>query len=262
MRRNRATIVGAVAIVLLGGAGPVAPGDDVTFRPTVVVVRGTGQGSGTVIASVPGETLVLTAAHVLESEGDPVVQVHRYNLGLEARRPPEGWPKSIPARVVAIDRAADLAILKVEGFSAMPHVARLAPEAREPDPGTVVTSVGIDKGGLSSWKTRVIESARVDMDKGGGVRPFLLTEKSPDFGRSGGGLFRPDGAVVGVCVGRAEAVRGRRVGIFASTASIHRLLAENGLDKAVARSMARRLPPSGRVETTKGVDPPAPAPMR
>ena len=45
------------------------PWDDATYRATVVVRRGTSQGSGTIIASVPGETLVLTASHVIKEIG-------------------------------------------------------------------------------------------------------------------------------------------------------------------------------------------------
>ena len=237
--------------------------DDLLFRPTVIVIRGTSQGSGTVIASSPGETLVLTAAHVLESDAEPFIEVHRYNLGLERRRRPEGWPKKIPAKVVAIDSASDVAVLKIAGFQAMPYVATVAPGPAEAEPETVVTSVGIDRGAkLSSWRTRVIDFAAIDMKKkaGGGDRPFVLTEKPPDFGRSGGGLFRDDGTVVGVCVGRAEVIRGRRVGIFASNTSIHRLLRENALETSVARSLARRLPRSSPIERTRGVVPAPPAP--
>ena len=45
------------------------PWDDATYRATVVVRRGTSQGSGTIIASVDGDTLVLTASHVVKAEG-------------------------------------------------------------------------------------------------------------------------------------------------------------------------------------------------
>jgi len=272
-RRIEIRVVALVAGLGLAGAVRGAdapksaplPSDNVTFRPTVIVVRGTSQGSGTVIASEPGETLVLTAAHVLEAEGRPSIEIHRYNLGLERRRPAEGWPKRVAARVVALDRAADLAILRVDGFETMPFVARVAGTSDEPPTGALVVSLGIDRGAkLASWHTRVLDLALIDMEKGGGDRPFLLTEKFPDFGRSGGGLFQADGTVVGVCVGRAEVVRGRRVGIFASSQSIHRLLRESKLDVDVARSMARRLPRSRGVERTRGEvptpDPPAPMP--
>ena len=65
---------------------PVFPGDNMTLRPTVIVRRGTSQGSGTIIASIEGETLVLTAAHVLRAQGPIVVELHRYNVGRDGAR--------------------------------------------------------------------------------------------------------------------------------------------------------------------------------
>lgn len=234
------------------GGEPSGPGRDLTFRPTVMVRRGTGQGSGTVIASAPGETLVLTAAHVLEGDGPPYIEVHRYNLGLERLRGREGWPRRLTARLVARDRDADLAVLRVEGFRALPFVARVADGPGEPATGQPVVSVGIDLGSkLASWSARVVGPARVDMKKGGGDRPFLLVDRLPEHGRSGGGLFAADGAVVGVCIGRAEVVRGRRVGVFASTESIRRLLREHDLEAAVARRPTRPRP----VEPTRATAP-------
>ncbi len=246
----------------------LAPGkhsatDDYTFRPTVIVTRGKHQGSGTVIASVPGETLVLTAAHVMESSEPAFVEVHRYNLALENKRGSEGWPKRIPATVVATDPAADVAIMRITGFQAMPYVARLTGRPVEPEAGTPVLSVGIDRGTkLSSWPTRIIDMARIDMKKGGGDRPFLLTDVPPDFGRSGGGLYGPSGTVVGVCVGRAEVIQGKRFGIFASCESVHKILRDNNLDLNVARSVLRRSPKRTQVEPTRSpvVVPPTPLP--
>lgn len=255
--------LGMIAVGLGIGAGPPEGLDDWLFRPTVIVARGTSRGSGTVIASVSGETLVLTAAHVLEGKGEPKVEIHRYNLGLEKARDGKGWPKSIAATVAAVDRAADVAVLRMEGFEALPFVASLAAGQGEPGRGTVVTSVGIDGGAeLASWTARVVDLARIDMEKGGGDRPFLLTDRRPDFGRSGGGLFVADGALVGVCVGRVDTVEGRGPGIFASGASVRRLLREGKLDGAVARSVARRLPLTEpiSIERTRGVVPGAPVP--
>jgi S1-C subfamily serine protease len=131
--------------------------DDLTFRPTVLVRQGSAAGSGTVIASLPGQTLVLTAAHVV-SEGDAaVVEAHRYNLGLERARKPEGWPVRLAARVVGNDPAGDVAVLRIVGKEAMPHVARLGRPgviAR----GAAVTSLGIDGAErLGSWNARVVD---------------------------------------------------------------------------------------------------------
>src|SRR5512144_797860 len=89
-RSGLAGVALAVLVAILPGASPPrvpadrpVPADDGTFRPTVLIRRGTMQGSGTVIASVEGETLVLTAAHVVRGPGELRVELHRYNLGLE-----------------------------------------------------------------------------------------------------------------------------------------------------------------------------------
>ena len=133
------------------------------------------------IASIPGETLVLTASHVLDAEGPTSIEVHRYNLGLEKRRSSAGFPRTIPARIVAIDRASDLAVLKVSGFEAMPYVARLALGGTEAPPGLAVVSVGIDLGeSLASWGSRVVEPVRIDLNRGGeNLRLFLSSSRSP-----------------------------------------------------------------------------------
>ena len=82
---------------------------------------------------------------------------------------------------------------------ALPFVARLDPEADEPTRGDLLTSVGIDRGlHLTTWQTTIEGSAMVDLKKGGGARRFTVTTRPPEHGRSGGGLFRQDGAVVGV----------------------------------------------------------------
>ncbi|MFO0910802.1 MAG: serine protease, partial [Isosphaeraceae bacterium] len=254
---------------------PIDPVPDaLTFRPTVVIRHPTGQGSGTVIASIPGEALVLTAAHVTEGGGAGiVVDFHRYNLGVERTAGPEAWPVSIPAELVAFDTSADVAVLRLKGKRVLPFVARLARPGDEPASGAVVTSVGIDGGEqLRSWMTRVSETAwmsmsnpeasaprstsrseirgrtrssseatqpsrallqaRFDRD----VRPFLLTERAPVPGRSGGGLFDAQGALVGLCVGRIEGGHDRGLGLFASGESVRTLLREHGLDATVARS--------------------------
>ncbi|MGE3821446.1 MAG: serine protease [Isosphaeraceae bacterium] len=243
--------------------------DDLTFRPTVLVRQGDAAGTGTVIASIPGETLVLTASHVATAEGGtPIVEVHRYNLGLERSRPAEGWPVRLPAEIVARDPAGDVAVLRIVGKTAMPHVARLARPGEVAHRGAVVTSVGIDGADhLSSWIARVVETSwfvmepvtsRDDPDLSLGVaggsgrsdrkgigadptgpeRPFLLTTRAPVQGRSGGGLFDSNAFLIGVCVGRLEAGPGRGQGVFASGESVRRLLREHDLEASLARSDA------------------------
>ena len=132
--------------------------DDWTFRPTVVVRCGNGQGSGTIIASLDGVTLVLTAAHVIVEGKRPIaVELHRYNLGLEKftskySKVAGKWPRSLPAdrRRRSVRRPGPPAD-RGDDADALTS-PRLAPGVEEPKPGTVVTSVGIDLGEhLSSW---------------------------------------------------------------------------------------------------------------
>ena len=220
----------------------VLPSDDWTFRPTVVVRRGTSQGSGTIIASIEGETLVLTAAHVVQEHGPITVEVHRYNLGLERSRPAPGtWPRYLSAFVAATDPAADLAILRIETHAALPYVARLAPSYPEPAPDSIVTSIGIDLGiKLSCWSSRLVESLWFELNESRDERLFFITARAPEHGRSGGGLFLDNGELVGVCVGHAELVRGHRMGVFASRESIRQLLLDHRLDTIVALSELRQ----------------------
>ena len=283
--RHWARGLGVVA-VLLGAtaAGPKkgkepSTGDDLIFRPTVIVRKGTGQGSGTIIASVDGETLVLTAAHVVREAGPIGVELHRYNLGVEQAIPRGGWPVTLPAEVAASDPAADVAVVRIRGRPALPFVARLGAPGDEPGPEALVTSVGIDGGSrLESWSTRVYSSvwfamvpdARPGTGKravagaragttgtrfrqpsrpgrdaepfGPGERPFLLTARAPEHGRAGGGLCLDGGrlVLVGVCVGRFELDNGKAVGVFASGQSVRRLLRLHDLETVVERSEAGR----------------------
>jgi S1-C subfamily serine protease len=210
-------------------------GPDVV-RPTVQIRNGNNRGSATIIASVPGETWILTAAHVVEKSSDLRVELHRFNFGSRLTGLTEGggWPRLVPATVEATDPAADVALVRIRGMTALPFVARLDPEADEPARGDVLTSVGIDRGlHLTAWQTTIQGSAMVDLKKGGGARRFTVTTRPPEHGRSGGGLFRRDGAVVGVCTGFFESKPGQHLGVFAAVASIRQMLRAQGIEKAV-----------------------------
>ncbi len=209
--------------------------DNLTFRPTVKLRKGNACGTGSLIASVPGETLILTAAHVVEGPGELIVEFHRYNVGAEVNQPSAGWPKKVPAQVIQADAEADVALVIVSGLARLPFLALPLDTQVEVKAGEHVISVGIDKGEkLQSWEARV--KGQVDLNRGDGkTRPFLVTDKAPQHGRSGGGLFRDDGRLIGVCVGRVDMQGNSAVGIFASTESIRRLLNTPRALEAVSR---------------------------
>ena len=105
---KRLLSLGWLVLVLMapaaeGQATRREPDDDRTFRPTVIVRKKASQGSGTVIASVEGETLILTAAHVVEGTGPLWVELHRYNFGVEKSEPSAAWPLAVKAEVAATD---------------------------------------------------------------------------------------------------------------------------------------------------------------
>ena len=124
----------------------------------------------------------------------------------------------------------------------LPYVAKLFDDDQDALPADVVlTSVGIDLGTkLSSWNTELVETASFQLNDSEVDRPFLITAKIPEHGRSGGGLFTDQGRLVGVCVGHAEMIQGRPMGVFASIDSVHRILREHDLVAVVSRSAARR----------------------
>lgn len=234
------------------------PLDDVTIRPTVLIRNGNSRGSGTIIGSTRGRALILTAAHVIDGPGDPAIELHRYNLGIEGRKLGGVWPKVYPARVVATDPDADVAVLLVEGLAKLPYVASLDPDlGRTPPGGSSVTSVGIDQASdLNAWDSKIRGTALLSRNKvetaddassfapaspfrvEGGIREttvdgrdrrlFLITEHAPIQGRSGGGLFSEEGRLLGLCVGRIEVKNARgdsaAIGLFASGKSILRVL--------------------------------------
>lgn len=226
-----AVVMLAVGPSTLDDPAPSSPSkrDDLTFRPTVIVRKGTAQGTGTIVSSTANATLVLTAAHVVSDAGPLRVELHRYNLGLEDTQSGGPWPKRVAARVVARDSAGDVAVLKIEGLDEMPYVAELADLDELPDQGTPVTSIGIDLGtDFKSWDTSVRAIATMSKDEKE-PRLFLLTEQAPQHGRSGGGLFLKDGALLGVCIGRIEQKsqgKERAIGLFAAGPTIRRVLRE------------------------------------
>jgi S1-C subfamily serine protease len=263
----RRLLVLALVIAVLG---PTAARPDegapaaAVVRPTVQIRNGIHRGSGTVVASVADETLILTAAHVVRDAAGLQVELHRYNLGgpMTGLTEGGGWPRLVPATVVAADPAADVAVVRITGMVALPHVARFDPEAEEPAKGDVLTSVGIDRTRfLTRWRTTVQGTGRVDIGRGGGPRRFTMTTRYPEHGRSGGGLFRGDGTVVGVCIGQLSGRSGQpKVGLFASVESIRRLLQENKLEGALRPTTPGRPKPGGKraraaTRRTTGVGP-------
>lgn len=245
MTRRRAcgVMLGLLAWLVASpaGFGDDAPqqGLDATYRPTVVVRNGASLGTGTLIASTDGETLILTAAHVVSDADKPVrLALYRYNIGVETTAPESGFPKLFTAKVAARDADADIAILRVTGLPALPYLARLDPGGVPPEPGTAVHSLGYDRGErLLGWPTRFRRTARLRFNAMTVDRTFFITDDPPIEGRSGGGLFREDGTLIGVCVGRIAWGPGQTLGLFSPIRNVHRLIDDHpDLARATGRT--------------------------
>lgn len=126
-------------------------------------------GSGVVAWSEPGRSLVFTCWHVIEDGGPVSVRTGGATLA---------------ARVLEVDRAADLALLEVN--RELPHVA--AVEAEEPTAGDAVVMLGA----ASIWsRGKVLGTAEAN------GRPSAQGDFEGYSGDSGGPVFR-NGALIGI----------------------------------------------------------------
>ena len=134
-----------------------------------------GQGSGFIVA---GDGLILTNAHVVDGAQEVTVK-------LTDRR-------EFKARVVGLDKRADVAVLKIDA-AGLPAVKLGDPAATSV--GDWVLAIGSPFGfentatsGIVSAKSRALE----------GYVPFIQTDVAVNPGNSGGPLFNLKGEVIGI----------------------------------------------------------------
>lgn len=150
---------------------------------------GNHYGSGTVVQSAGGRSLVLTNWHVVPDGQQQVAVLHG-----------KDWH---PAKWVAVDTVTDLSLVRVE--ATLP-VAQLA--EREPPVGTVLRRWGFPGGGAmvaKSNKTLGVSNYRMQYPRTDGSYQdggaIYEVEQVPEKGESGSGLFDPDGRLVAVVWG-------------------------------------------------------------
>ena len=141
--------------------------------------RHSGQalGSGFIIS---GDGYVVTNNHVVEHASDVSVTLD------------DG--RSLPAKVVGTDKKTDLALLKINDGSNLPHVNFAT---KEPRIGDWVLAVG-NPFGLGGTVTAGIVSARGRDIGAGPYDDFLQIDAPVNRGNSGGPTFDTQGNVVGV----------------------------------------------------------------
>ncbi len=203
--------------------------------------QGHSCGSGTIIDALPGgEALVVTCGHIFrDSEGKGKIEIDVFGPAPAAH---------LVGRVVSYDYLhRDVALVAFKPLGAV-TVARVAPRGYSIQSGDAVTSVGCDHGGDPTVQHSQI--ARLDkfLDPVEQQIGHKIAEPhgpwnvevafKPEEGRSGGGLFSPEGMVIGVC-NAAEPLSGDQFeAIFAALGSIHAALDQQRLTSLYQQPIA------------------------
>ncbi|QDT91262.1 thioredoxin domain-containing protein [Gimesia algae] len=186
----------------------------INFRASTVRIRvkdkkGMDLGSGTVIHSAIGRTLIMTCSHIFsELKSDSVIEVDVFQG--------EKFDTYV-GTLVRYNMQADVGLISIP-TSGVVSAAKVAGIEREVKAGDVVASIGCNGGALPTLeKIQVTELNR-----------FLGPDNiectgMPVQGRSGGGLFDRSGHLVGVCF---AVEKDEKRGLYVGLPMIHKLLDE------------------------------------
>ena len=190
----------------------------VSARLRVTDSTGMDYGSGTIILSDPGQTVLLTCGHIFRHfDAKSRIEVDVFNGSAYQRY--EGT-------VLRYDLKKDVALVSIRTVSPLP-IARVARELiRE---GEHVFSVGCGGGEPpTKLQHRVTKTT-------GYVEDIVECTGMPIQGRSGGGLFSTTGEVVGVCI--LADPNGKR-GLYMGLKTIHQLLEQCGFGRLLGTKPA------------------------
>jgi hypothetical protein len=155
-------------------------------------------GSGTVIQTGEGRSLILSAAHMFKGRD------RSKRMTFDMPSPQPGPAQRIESRLLATDEAADLALIQVD-VGPLPYVCPVAPATIRPG---ICLSVGFDSMQIPPQcrETHII----------GGQGCITTTREKPWHGRSGGALIdQQTGYLVGVVSGYS-----RTEGIYVSHSAV------------------------------------------
>ena len=182
-------------------------------------------GSGTIIDSRPGQTIVLTCGHIFRN----VNQSSRIEVDVFIGNRHE----TFVGKVIRYDTKADVGLCAIPTDTPLP-VSQVAPAASRVAKNDRVFSVGCG-GGESPTQQHLLVTA---LNRYLGPDTVECTGV-PAQGRSGGGLFNRAGEVIGVCIWADP--RDRR-GLYAGLRSIHELLDQAELARLYRREASPREP--------------------
>lgn len=195
--------------------------------------EGINFGSGTVIASQVGNTLLLTCGHIFRDlSSDAKIEVDLFANGQEHH---------FVGKLLDFDIEADVGLITVPTS----EVIQSSPVAKA---GTLVAasdrvySIGCGGGEVPTRESHIVTA----LNRYFGPQNIECTGV-PIQGRSGGGLFNQYGEIVGVCI---AADRKEQRGLYAGTEPIHALLERAGLASLFrSAEQQQQLADASRTET-------------
>jgi len=191
------------------GTPPEEEGDylSVSARLKVTDAQGVNVGSGTVIDSRPGQSLVLTCGHIFRNmDAESSIEVELFS---------NGKVQKVSGKLVKHDLKSDIGLVVLATPQAV-CAARIAPQDFDIQAGASVVSVGC--GGGEDPTIERIKITSINRYKG---PDNLECSGIPKQGRSGGGLFTKSGEVIGVCM---AADPKEKKGLYCSLKPIQELL--------------------------------------
>jgi thiol-disulfide isomerase/thioredoxin len=165
--------------------------------------EGRSCGSGTIIDARQGQALIVTCGHIFrDSKGKGQVEVDLFG--------PTGV-RQVTGHVVSYDLVADVGLVSIRTAEPL-AAARVAPAGYQFHVSDPVVTVGCDGG-----HDPLVRHTRIAPGKYAGP-PSVQVDELPEGGRSGGGLFTPDGMIIGVCNAADPTVH---KGLYAALGAIH-----------------------------------------
>ncbi len=183
-----------------------------SVRVRITNQAGANYGSGTMIDSRPGRTVILTCGHIFRDlEPNAKIEIDVFT-GTET--------ETFVGKTLGYDLEGDVGLLTIATNSPLP-ASPLAGTSQEVRARQGVYSIGCGGGEHPSREDLYVTA----LNRYLGPDNIECTGE-PLQGRSGGGLFNAEGKVVGVCV--AADHRDKR-GLYAGLPVIHKVLKEQNL---------------------------------
>ncbi|MDB5385285.1 MAG: Thioredoxin protein [Planctomycetaceae bacterium] len=198
---------------------PLMEGDILTQDPLTASVRlrisdkeGVNLGSGTIIESKVGQTLILTCGHIFRNlQPDSVIEADVFQ---------NGQIETFVGKAVKHELEADVGLISIPTDNPLPF-AGIADTLHPPTKGAAVQSVGCGQGNKPTLQKHLI----TQINRYAGPENIECTGV-PVQGRSGGGLFNTNGQLVGICM--AADTKERR-GLYVGLGAIQGFLKQCGL---------------------------------